>query len=149
MAPSSFNDQDLSITTSVIPVKSKNDAVSNMDRGRFDSRSISLPQRPIPAVIAVDNPATMNIGPIIFWVIVFSQRQRSPAAHLVRRTVRRLVRSIHLAVRLFHFPFIPESVLPSHLCVALSRSVHFQCERSIGNVLHLPADLRDRPVFRA
>ena len=71
MAPSSFNDQDLSITTSVIPVKSKNDAVSNMDRGRFDSRSISLPQRPIPAVIAVDNPATMNIGPIIFWVIVF------------------------------------------------------------------------------
>ena len=71
MAPSSFNDQDLSITTSVIPVISKNDAVSNMDRGRFDSRSISLPQRPIPAVIAVDNPATMNIGPIIFWVIVF------------------------------------------------------------------------------
>ena len=71
MAPSSFNDQDLSITTSVIPVKSKNDAVSNTDRGRFDSRSISLPQRPIPAVIAVDNPATMNIGPIIFGVIVF------------------------------------------------------------------------------
>ena len=71
MAPSSFNDQDLSITTSVIPVKSINDAVSNMDRGRFDSRSISLPQRPIPAVIAVDNPATINIGPIIFGVIVF------------------------------------------------------------------------------
>ena len=71
ITPSSFNDQDLSITPSVIPVKSKNDAVSNMDRGRFDSRSISLPQRPIPAVIAVDNPATMNIGPIIFWVIVF------------------------------------------------------------------------------
>ena len=66
---SSFNDQDLSITTSVIPVKSKNDAVSNMDRGRLDSRSISLPVRPIPAVIAVDNPTAMNIGPNRFGVI--------------------------------------------------------------------------------
>ena len=69
MAPSSFNDQDLSITTSVIPVKSKNDAVSNMDRGRLDSRSISLPIRPIPAVIAVDNPMAMNIRPNRFGVI--------------------------------------------------------------------------------
>ena len=86
MAPSSFNDQDLSITTSVIPVKSKNDAVSNMDRGRFDSRSISLPQRPIPAVIAVDNPATMNIGPIIFWVIVFQPTSAFTFAPLVART---------------------------------------------------------------
>ena len=66
---SSFNDQDLNITTSVIPVKSKNDAVSNKDRGRLDSRSISLPVRPIPAVIAVDNPTAMNIGPNRFGVI--------------------------------------------------------------------------------
>ena len=59
-----------------------------------------------------------------------SERQRSPAAHLVRRTVRRLVRRIHLAVWLFHFPFIPESVLPLYLCVALSRSVHFSFRTS-------------------
>ena len=64
------------------------------------------------------------------------ERQRSPAAHLVRRTVRRLVRRIHLAVWLFHFPFIPESVLPLYLCVALSRSVHFLFERQRSPSAH-------------
>ena len=55
----------------------------------------------------------------------------------MRRTVRRLVRRIHLAVWLFHFPFIPESVLPLHLCVALSRSVHFLFERQRSPSRHL------------
>ena len=35
--------------------------------------------------------------------ISFAQRQRSPAAHFVRRTVQRLVRIYVLAARLFHF----------------------------------------------
>ena len=48
---------------------------------------------------------------------------------LVRRNLQRLVRNFILAVRLFNFPFIPESVLPLHLCVDLSSSVHFLFER--------------------
>ena len=79
-----------------------------------------------------EGPSVVRI-PIIFLI----QRQRSPAAHLVRRTVRRLVRRIHLAVWLFHFPFIPESVLPLYLCVALSRSVHFLFERQRSPSAHL------------
>ena len=45
------------------------------------------------------------------------------------RNLERIVRTIIMDVRLFHFPFISESVLPLHLCVALSRSVHFLFER--------------------
>ena len=53
------------------------------------------------------------------------------------RNLERFVRSIILAVRLFHFPFIPESVLPLYLCVALSRSVHFLFERQRSPSRHL------------
>ena len=39
----------------------------------------------------------------LFILYFYAERQRSPAAHFVRRTVQRLVRIYVLAARLFHF----------------------------------------------
>ena len=57
---------------------------------------------------------------------------------LVRRNLQRLVRNFILAVRLFHsHSQIMACASPLHLCLASSRSVHFQCERRRSPSAHL------------